>query len=108
MDTATVRCDAATPAVSTAVLMSVKSCPDAPLPRSIPASSVKAGHVNPVLKGTDGCAAGAGKENAMSHPHVTRHQIQRLEWIAEGGFAIAVAALALISLATLVYAWFLA
>ena len=44
----------------------------------------------------------------MSNLHVSRHQVQMLEWIAEGGFAIAVAALALITLATLVYAWFIA
>ncbi len=44
----------------------------------------------------------------MSHLHVSRHQIQVLEWIAEGGFAAVVVALSAITLATLIYAWFVA
>lgn len=39
---------------------------------------------------------------------VSPHRIRQLEWIAEGGFAIAVAVLSVITLATLIYAWFLA
>ncbi len=44
----------------------------------------------------------------MSSMHFSRHTMDVAEKVTAGSFAMAVAAVALISAATLVYAWFIA
>jgi hypothetical protein len=44
----------------------------------------------------------------MPSLHVSRHNVDVIKWIAEGGLVTAVALLSAITAATLIYAWFIA